>query len=433
MYVCGLLLLLAQGSSGVGSSTRALTLAEAVDLAVGHDPTIARARVLEDRASLATLRADLDRFSATVDAQLEELWFASSDGDSIGLGLSSLTARVSVPVFSGFRVESAVARAEHLEAASLHDVEESRRAVAVAVARGYWAVRKLALMREVELRAVERLVSAERTAQARVEAGLVPPIDERRMRARRMSQEAVVASLDGQLAEATTALAVALGVEGSLVPVDAPRVSPLVAVRDEELRTRAHRSRPQLVAALARVEAEREGIVHAESGYYPTLSAYAAADYGNNPALPGAGARAVPSSASPFEGMVADVQLGAVLSINLFDTLRTHTAVEDARYQEQRALREVEQVRRQVDAEVRTARARVQRLIALGRSLEPLAVVAEENVQILQRRYGSGEAQVFEVIDAGLEWVDVERRRTEARAELTLASIELEMSVGEER
>src|SRR5688500_15029854 len=125
MSCAWLILLLASPLSETGATaTRTLTLAEAVELALRTDPQLGAAEVARDRSELAVLRAQLDRVSFTVDAQVQELWAKSNIGgdreDSFdgGLGLSYASANLTVPVFSGFRVESTVARAHDLEEAA---------------------------------------------------------------------------------------------------------------------------------------------------------------------------------------------------------------------------------------------------------------------------------------------------------------------------
>src|SRR5262245_20419530 len=100
------------------SATSTLTLGQAVELALRTDPQLGAAEVARERAELAVLRAQLDRFSFRIDAQIQELWAKSNIGGeqvdpSIGdqpsdggLGLSYAAANLTAPVFSGFRVES---------------------------------------------------------------------------------------------------------------------------------------------------------------------------------------------------------------------------------------------------------------------------------------------------------------------------------------
>lgn len=416
---------------------RTLTLGEAIDLAIAADPELAKSEIGHDRSRLTQLRAELDRFRFTVDAQLQELWTrANLGGDREGaleggLGLSNVSANLTVPIFSGFRVESNIARADHLERAARYDVLDERRAIAISVARAYWAVRRIALLADVERGALDRIRNAERIAGARLRAGLSPPIDKSRVEARRLLAEDVIADLDGAGLEASERLAVLLDLPEEVVLVDLPRAPQPPSASLDRLLSVAHEMRPEMKAARARVEAQHEAVRNELSAYYPSLSAYSLLQYGNNPSLAGAGSRAVFGSANPFEGMAGDFQVGAVLSINLFDTLNTHTSVKYARFEEARRSRECDQVQRGIDREVRVARARVQRFFARATHLKEAERVSRENVDVNRRRYESGEAMVFELLDSEIELKAVERQRAEVEAEWTVAGIELSAAIGD--
>ena len=413
-----------------------LTLVRAVQAALRTEPLVASARLARDRSRLAHLRAQLDRFSLRVDAQLQELWFKTGigggrdDAGEGGLGLSNVSARLDVPLFSGLRVESNVRRTEHLDHAARYDLAEERRSAALAVARAYWSVRRLSLLRRVEVKAVERLVDAETTAVSRVRSGIAPPIDANRAKARRLLQEVAVGDLDGTLQVEAGRLATLLGLSEEVRLVDAPvsaRPSPPAL---EILLEEARAERPGVLAARARLGAQDQAVDMALSGYYPQLSGFVLYQHGNNPALAGANSSAVFASTNPFRNLAGDLQLGVVLSINLFDTLNTYTDVEDARLEASRRAKDVERAGRVVETDVRVARAEVVRLLALIERLEGVRALADDNLTINRRRYEGGEAQVFELLDSEIELVDVERRLIEATVELTVAWLELDASLG---
>lgn len=376
------------GQAPAEAATPGLTLADAVRVALRTEPAVASAKIARDRSRLATLRAQLDRFSLRIDAQIQELWFktniAGSRGDSEegGLGLSNVAARLEVPLFSGLRVESAVRRNQHLEEAAGFDMADERRAAALAVARAYWSVRRLSLLREVESQALERLADAEATAAARVRSGIAPPIDENRARARRLLQEITLADLAGQHHAERGRLMALLGTPRPIQLVDSPvgpRPAPAAVV---ELLEAARGRRPDLSSAKARIAAQAQVVDIALSGYYPQLNGFALYQHGNNPALAGANASAVFGTADPFNNLAGDLQLGLTLSINLFDTFNTYTAVKDARYEASRLAQESVRVGRVIDAEVRVARANVVRFLGLIAQLEEARALARDNVTI---------------------------------------------------
>src|SRR6185312_7718450 len=62
------------------AATRRLSLADAVELGMRVDPTLAEAHIAKSRTKLAVLRAQLDRVSLKIDGSLQELFNKSNIG-----------------------------------------------------------------------------------------------------------------------------------------------------------------------------------------------------------------------------------------------------------------------------------------------------------------------------------------------------------------
>lgn len=426
--------LIALISAPSSTATRSLSLEEAVTRALALEPAVAARRVDVGKTELAVMRAELDRISVKVDASATELWTRSGMGGDAAasqtLGLSNLSASVGLPLFAGFRLSAGIDRAEHLAAAASSDLSSERRATALAVARAYWAVRKLGLVTDAARAALERFRRASEIAKARVDAGLAPPLDHNRARARQALAEANVAELAGQLQEAGAALAAQLQSPEVLIPSDAATIPLLQLPPTDQLLDRANTTRPELSAASRRALAQQAAVRMAESGYYPELALSGLFQAGNNPFLAGSGARAVSGSENPFANIRADVQLGLTLSINLFDTLHTHTAVREANYQLQELDLEQRKIALRIESEVRVAQAKIIHRRSVMDRLGPAQDLARDNLSIIQRRYESGEALIFELLDAERELLDVDRQLAETSAELRLAWLELQAATG---
>jgi outer membrane protein TolC len=446
--------LIALISAPSSTATRSLSLEEAVARALALEPAVAARRVDLGRTELALMRAELDRISVKVDATATEVWTKSGLGADDGsgpviggmnppagaiaslnasnqtLGLSNLSASVGLPLFAGFRLSAGIERAEQLHEAAASDLSSERRATAMAVARAYWTVRKLGLVTDVARAALERFRRASEIAQARVDAGLAPPLDHNRARAREALAEANVAELSGQLREAGAALAAQLQTSEVLIPTDAATLPLLELPPTEQLLERAASARTELSAASRRALAQRAAVRVAESAYYPELALSGLFQAGNNPFLAGSGARGVSASENPFANVRADVQLGLTLSINLFDTLHTHTAVRQANYELQQLDLEQRKTALRIEAEVRGAEAKILHRRSVMDRLGPAQDLVRDNLGIIQRRYESGEALIFELLDAERELLDVERQLAETSAELRLAWLELQAATG---
>jgi outer membrane protein TolC len=433
---------------------RPLSLAEATAIAVAADPGVSQRSIDEERARLQLLRANLARIRASVDVTVQEVYAkpnlfgplppgcdkASDVGcdpsPNVILGLSNIEARVDAPLFSGWRVEADITRAEHLGAAARLDVDAERAAVAVAVARAYWGERRLALLELAQASSEERLAESERIVQARVKAGIAAGIDLNRAAARRVQLDVDRLNLRSQRHEAHVRLVSLLQIDEPVELTDAP--PPATAVIDDDpsfsegvLVKRAVDARPELRAAHLRTLALDEEKRSAESGFWPQLGAGVLVQLGNNPSVAGAGNRAVGADAFPFSGLVGDVQAGVSLSMNLFDTWQTTHAVDDVGHRQRRAAADVRSLVREVETNVRLARANVVSLQEQRAGLVRARAIVDDNAQFLQKAYERGEVLLTELLDAQLELFDAERQIVDVDARLALAVIELGAAVGD--
>ncbi|MDP2341465.1 MAG: TolC family protein [Deltaproteobacteria bacterium] len=432
------LLLLAQPA-------RPLSLAEATEIAVAADPDVSQRSIDEERARLQLLRANLARIRASVDVTVQGLYSKSNifgplpagcdKADAAGcdpspnvvLGLGNIEARVDAPLFSGWRVEAEITRAEHLRAAAWLDIEAERSAVAVAVARAYWGERRLALLEERQAASEERLAESERIVLARVKAGIAAGIDVNRAAARRVQLDVDRLNLRSQRHEAHVRLVSLLQIDEPVELSDVPPDATAAVDDDAVLVQRALDARPELRAANARILALDEEKRSAESAYWPQLGAGVLVQLGNNPSVAGAGNRAVGGGFLP----VGDVQAGVSLTMNLFDTWATTHSVDDVGHRQRRAAADVRALVREVETNVRLARANVVSLQEQRAGLVRARAIVDDNAVILQKAYERGEVLLTEVLDAQLDLFDAERQIVDVDARLALAVIELDRSVGD--
>lgn len=466
----GLFVLLTVVAGPAAASPRALGLREAVELAMALDPSVAQLRVDEDRGKLGILRAQLDRVSLRVDGQLQELWnksnigaqvrqvtlctvgpFTSQVGDAEACraaggtastqsvdpstagfqGLFNLSANLSVPLFTGFRITSTVKRAELLRESSTHSIRQLRRDVALSVARAYWSVRRFDMLGLVHATSLERMKEGESVAEGRLQAGLAPPIDRNRARSQRLQQEAALADVAGAAAESAAQLAVALGIHEDLALTDPPLVPESAPPPVEELLRRARSGREELKVAELQLLAQKQAVRIARSAFFPQLSAFGLFQVGNNPFLLGTGARSASQEGNPFANVTGNLTVGASLTMNFFDTLNTWTTWRDQRYLEARLDEDRRRAQRLVESDVRLAHARVARLVARRRALLEAAVVARDNLKILEARYRNGDSPVSDLLQGHLDLNNVELQLADLTAQLQLAALELQAALGE--
>ena len=461
------LLALAPGSPANAAEPRRLTLAEAVELALKIDPSVAEARIAVDRSKLAVLRAQLDRVTVTIDGTLREAWSDSSVGSATqygcnlsgiplpldptrcsnlnvpGLGQgaaypittaglqgnSNLAAQINLPLFSGFRVSSNVTQKKRLEDTAGVSVRQARRDTALAVARAYWAVRRIELTRDAVQAALARVRDSEAVVAGRVQAGLAPPIDGNRALTRRLQQEATALDLGGQARESSVQLAALLGVEEEVVLVDPPDV-PAGPPALDDLVESALKARPEVARARLLYAAQEQLVRIARADYFPQLSAFGLFQYGNNQFNPSSGASSFSTENNPLANLSGSIQAGLLLRMNFFNMLNTYTSVGDARFELARLGEEIRLARRTIVSDVRVAH---EKLGHLYRQRAPLLLaidVARDNVSIVQARYQNGEALVIELFDAQVDLATVERQLADLAAQRRLAGHELDAALG---
>jgi outer membrane protein len=345
-------------------------------------------------------------------------------------GLSNFQANLNYFLFSGFKVEANVKRAKTAEKSALVQVKQQRKDTALAVARAYWNVRRLLILRDVQSAALGRMVDAESVADGRVKAGLAPPIDRNRATQRKLTQMATLEDLGGQAHAAAAQLGVTLGIPDELELVDDIQVPDAAPASPLELVKDALGRRPEVQNAKLQVEVQHQLVRMARSNFFPQLTLFGLFQYGNNQFNVGTGARSVTSAANPFANLSGNLTVGAQVTMNFFDTLNTYTATADAHYLEQVNRQEVRRFERLVDGDVRAAHANLLKLYARRVPLISARDVARDNLVIVESRYKNGDALIIEYLDAQIDLANAELQLADVTAQLQLQWYELQAALG---
>jgi outer membrane protein len=476
MRIGPITLLLLATTSVAQAEPRKLSLQEAVDVAMRVDPLISEAHIGDERARLGVLRAQLDRFQLKADGSINELWNKSNIGlpqqlnctisaagqsyttlvaspsdctssalmlpagasamitgtapDSVWQGLSNFQVQANYFLFSGFRVEANVARAKLNKQAALVQIKQNRKDVALGVARLYWNVRRLYILRDVQQSALQRMVDAEAIANGRVQAGLAPPIDKNRATQRRLSQLAALEDLKGQANAALAQLGVSLDLKDELELVDDVKIPDSPPASPAELVQDALGRRPEVKNAFLQAEIQHQQVRMARSNFFPQVTLLGNFQYGNNVFNIASNTRSNAASANPFSGLSGAFYGGVSLTMNFFDTLNTYTATGDAWYQEQSLRQETRRWERLVDNDVRTAHANLLKLYARRTPLIAARDVARDNLTIVEGRYKNGDALIIEYLDAQIDLANAEVQLADVTAQLQLQWYELQAALG---
>jgi outer membrane protein TolC len=298
------------------------------------------------------------------------------------------------------------------------------------VARGYWNVRRLVILREVQQASLQRMIDAEQVADGRVKAGLAPPIDRNRATQRKLALMATLESLAGQARAAAAQLAVALGTTDEIELIDEPTIPDTAPVSPTDLVRIALDRRPEVAGAKVTLAMQHQSVVMARSNFFPQLTLFGLFQYGNNQLNISSGSRNFGNAANPFDGLAGQFTAGASLTMNFFDTLNTYTATGDAHYVEQLDKQEVRRFERLVDSDVRAAHANLIKLYTQRTPLVQSRDVARDNLSIVEGRYKNGDALIIEYLDAQIDLANAELQLADVTAQLRAQWLELEAALG---
>ena len=418
------------------SNAPLLTLEQAVQVALEHNPDIASARWNADAAAAAgdTVRArrlPSLKLHGSYDVASEDqrLFPATANGDAgvFGSDLMAADAVLSLPLFTGGRLRSTVSAAELLRQAAEGGLAYTRETVVFNVTSLFY---NMLAQREV-IRSFESAVSAtaehRHSIEAQVEAQKAARVDLLRAEVRLAELKEKLTRERNTLTIQRWALAALLGTEtggtapdvgGDLLPVT---MSSCPAAADCLRMALAQRRDYQ--AALQQTQAQDESIKASRAGYFPTLSlqaSYGGRWIGNISDQP---AGSDDSQDIGRIGLVAEIPLfegGAIRAQVREQTARYHARQEQVRKLELLIRTEVEIAR----AEMASARERTE---ATAKAVEQ----ARESFRIIREKYDLGKGVIVDVLDAQAALVLAETTYARALADLAVSDARRKLATGE--
>lgn len=402
-----------------------LTLVEAVDLALRHNPALAGAAGRESAAWAALERTGSERWpQLRLDSRLahvSEVSVIQMPGASpVPLAEEDTwvtAATLQQQLFTGGRLSALVRQAGRGAEAARAARLRARQGVAFAAERAFLLL--LAAQEETGV-AAKNLVAAEshlKVANERFAARVAARFDVLRaeVQVEEARQEAIRA--DGSLLAAHALLLQALGLESGEYAAVPPAGSPPARPPLGSLLADARRLRPDLEALGLQVEAAEEGLRVARAERLPSLAAFA--EY----------LHAEPESRTLFSRWA----VGASLSLPVLDGGR-------AAARRAEAAAALVQARAAFDAQLRLVESEVRQAHARGASAEAQVLVsarrvaqAEELLRLAEVRFAGGVGTATEVADAQASLARARHGATRAGADQGIAAAELALAVGATR
>jgi outer membrane protein TolC len=426
-------------SGAAAQTTLPLSLEDAIQRGVGHDPRLAEGRSREIAASTeVTSKTTLGRPTVTTSASYLRTnhvppYGVPGPGGTFNVIFPDVPnnyrvrAEVDVPLYTSGRVDSQVDVARANERASVEDLRASEQDVRLDIARAYWGLVTARENARVLQQALDREDAWVADVKARVDAGVLPPNDLLSAQAQRARESVglIQAKNDAAVAQIALGLLIGVGPDSAIEPTTRVNeslagVSALESQTAVALAASAREQRGERLGLQARQAGFAAGATAALSTTKPIIAALG----GVQPARPNE--RFVPRK----DQWDLSWDLGVNLTWPLWDGGRARADAATATAQAEAVSHRIEQFDARLALEVR------QCLLDLASSRAAL-VASEEGVaaateahRVVTERFNAGVATSTDVLDAQLALIQAELDRTRLLAGLRLNEARLLRAMG---
>ena len=406
-------------------------LEQMIDEALVHNLDLRRAiaRVDEARAALGISRADqYPGVSANASASRNRASTQSILAVPPGTDpkysdyRATLDASYEIDFWGKYRRATEAARAALL--GSQFNRESVRLALITDVARSYFSLRALDAQVAITRRTVSTRQASTALQRMRFEAGVASEFDLRQVEAESAQAQALLPTIEGQLARQETALAVLLGrnpraIVGQPVErgtaMDALTVPPSVP---SGLPSEILERRPDLRQAEQSLIAANARIGLAKAAYYPSIS------------LTGFFGGESTSLSSLFDAPARVWQFAGSVAQTVFDAGRTKSQVGVAQARQQQALAQYQSAIQNAFKDALDALV-IQRKARESMEAEQLRIDAlQSSMKLAQLRYDNGIASLLDVLIAERALLDAQLNRVEAQRAQLAATADLFKALG---
>ncbi len=417
-----------------GAETVRLTLAETVERARASSPRLGQLAALQTAADAGLLGARAGRLpvldlaaSYTRNSNVPELTIAlpSTEPRTIFPNIPDnyrTRAGLTLPVYTGGRVQGEIRAADHNRDAAGRDLEAGVKDLVLEASSAYWQLVTARESARVLAEAVAAFEAHLKQTKDRQQLGMAARNEVLLVQVERDRAELSRLAADGaaEVANANLVRLVDLPPGSEVEPIE-PLASPARPRPDlEALVKEALDGRPEAAALRSRAAAAQAAVKVARSATLPQASLSAGYDF----ARPNA--RILP----PVEEWKGSWSVGVSLSIRAFDGGRTSAAAAQARAQAAAVRHQLEDLERRIRLEVTS------RVLDLGTSRATVEVAernleaAQESLRVSRDRYHEGLIASFELLDAETALLRAGLDRTTAATQLRLAQASLERAVG---
>jgi outer membrane protein len=432
-----LLVLLTLAVATFSYAGEALTLEQAVAMAIDNNPGLRQADAQVEAADAGVLQS-ASGFLPKV--SVSETW-SKTDNPMMVLGtklnqeivtpadfspqtlnnpeaISNYNTRLSVmqPVFNGGKEYIGRSQAKLSKEASVNQRERTRQETVYNVIKAYYGL----LLAKAHLAAARQSLETSsanlRLAESRYQAGAVLESDLLRARVQTAEVREMVTNSENSVKLAAAALNFAMGVpQGNEYDISGDLIPQELNTDLAGLLAEAQQKRPDLAAVELNRQNAEKSISLAKADYLPNLNLMGQVDWNS--------AKAAGDDAKSWAVM-------AVLQWNLFDGLVTKSKVREAAAATSRMRSLEEQTREGVQLQVRqayyAAAASLDRIAATATSVQE----AQEGLRIIQKRYEAGMTTFVDVLGAENALIRARTNSLQAVYDNNVSLAELKLAMG---
>jgi outer membrane protein len=406
---------------------RSLTLMQAIDVALSHNPQLAieaESIVVAD----AHERADAKLRLPLLGVKANVLFWDRAIVADLGPDIGKITVRdrvtgtvdlsVSQPISGALVIGTLVERDRALTAASRAARDGARVDVAYQTAAAYLSALQARTLGGVAAATLQKLDADLQHAKLLVQAGTLQAVDVLRLEVERarIEQQGLEAETAALEAGRRLALLLGLGDGSELALVDIDTAPPALPWTEDEAVLRARRDRADAHAAEANRRAAELGVSVSRANYYPSVS------------LVGVYSHAV--NAGAFGSTADSAYLGVSLDWNLWDWGKRAAEVDGARAVSRQASLSQAALGDQIAVSARTRWQAARTAFAtLGVTARGLAAAVEAQ-RVLAARFAQGAATTVEVVDAETALASAQAQAVIGRYQYLVAWMALGREVG---
>jgi outer membrane protein len=411
------------------SQARTLSLSQAIETAMSHQPTLRQARAGTDAAEGRVEQARsgyLPQLNGNASYQRTTANFTPRPGVSTTLQAPPKTSWNMYDFFSFGVTGSQLIYDFGQTTGRMHAAEASRESfrateqttalnVVLGVRRAYYT----ALAQEELVRvATETLENQDKhltQTDGLVRAGIRPDIDLAQVRTNVANARLALINAQNGVLLAKAQLGQAIGVVGDFTLV--PEETPAVAGEDgptEQLVDEALGARPDIASLERSRKAQEATITGLRGGYGPSLSATAM----------------VTDAGTGLNRLVPNWAAGAVLSWPFLQGGFTTGQLHEAHANLSNILAQTDSLRLQVRVDVDQAQLAVRAAKAAGVAAEDAQLNAREQLRLAEGRYTAGLGNAIELSDAQVAYTNAAAQVVQARFNLAVARAQLSSAIG---